>query len=541
MVASRAAASGGPWWREAVVYQIYPRSWADSDGDGVGDLSGMLPRLDHLGGVWESLGIDAIWLSPFYASPMVDFGYDVSDHCAVDPAFGTLEDFDALLTAAHARGIRVLVDYVPNHTSDQHPWFREARSNRSSPRRDWYLWADPAPGGGPPNNWLSTFAATGPAWTLDSSSGQYYLHSYSPAQPDLNWQNPQVRAAMIGVLRFWLDRGVDGVRVDAAHRLGKDSQLRDNPAVLAGRRTDLDPNVRERFRHIDHAPVHEILRELRQILDAYDGRVAVGEVGIADLTRMGCYYGNGDELHLVFCFAVWQQPFSAVAYRSTVAAIEAALPRHAWPAYALSNHDLSRATSRLSGPGDSVARARVAATVLLTLRGTPFLYYGEEIGMTDGPVPPGRARDPDGRDGCRTPMQWNGNPGAGFTTGDPWLPIPATAATVNVADQLTDRSSLLTFYRELIRLRRDTAVLRAGDYQACAADPYVYAYHRHDATDDVLIAANFSESNRRYADPRLTAGGDRLLSTAVPGGGEVELRPLHLRPLEATVIRPATG
>ncbi len=267
----------------------------------------------------------------------------------------------------------------------------------------------------------------------------------------------------------------------------------------------------------------------------------VGEVGIAELTRMGCYYGNGDELHLVFCFALWQQPFSAVAYRSTVAAIEAALPGHAWPAYALSNHDLSRATSRLSGAGDSVARARVAATVLLTLRGTPFLYYGEEIGMTDGQLSPGHARDLDGRDGCRTPMQWNRNPGAGFTTGDPWLPIPATAATVNVADQLTDRGSLLTFYRELIRLRRETAVLRTGGYQPCAADPYVYAYHRHDGTDDVLIAANFSEFNRRYADPQLTAGGERLLSTAVPGGDEVELRPLHLRPLEATVIRPATG
>jgi alpha-glucosidase len=524
-----------------LAYQIYPRSWADGDGDGVGDLSGMLSRLDHLGGARDSLGVDAIWLSPFYCSPMVDFGYDVSDHCAVDPTFGTLEDFDALLAAAHARGIRVLVDYVPNHTSDRHPWFCDARSSRSSRRRDWYVWADPAPGGGPPNNWPSTFAATGPAWTLDASSGQYYLHSYSSAQPDLNWQNPQVRAAMIGVLRFWLDRGVDGVRIDAAHRLGKDSQLRDNPVELAGQRTDLDPNARERFRHIDHAPVHEILRELRQTLDAYDDRVAVGEVGIADLTRLGCYYGDGDELHLAFCFGLWRQPFSAVAYRDTIAGIETALPRHAWPAYALSNHDLSRANSRLTGPGDSIARARVTATVLLTLRGTPFLYYGEEIGMTDGPVPPEHATDPDGRDGCRTPMQWNGNPGAGFTTGDPWLPIPATAATVNVADQLTDPRSLLTFYRDLVHLRRETAVLRAGDYQPCAADPYVYAYHRHDPTDDVLIAANFSGSDRRYADPRLPARGKRLLSTALAGGDEVELRPLHLRPLEATVIRLVSG
>jgi alpha-glucosidase len=286
--------------------------------------------------------------------------------------------------------------------------------------------------------------------------------------------------------------------------------------------------------------VHEILRELRQTLDAYDDRVAVGEVGIADPTRMRCYYGDGDELHMAFCFSLFQQPFSAVAYRDTIAAIERALPRHAWPAYALSNHDLSRASSRLTGPGDFVARARVAATLLLTLRGTPFLYYGEEIGMTDGPVSPEQAADPEGRDACRTPMQWNGDPGAGFTTGDSWLAIPASAATVNVADQLTDPSSLLTLYRELIHLRRDTAVLRAGDYQPCAADPHVCAYRRHDATDDVLIAANFSDFDRRYADPQLTARGHRLLSTVVPGGDEVELGPLHLRPLEATVIRLAS-
>jgi alpha-glucosidase len=520
-----------------VVYQIYPRSWVDGDGDGIGDLSGIRARLDHLRGAPESLGVDAIWLSPFYSSPMVDFGYDVSDHCAVDPAFGTLEDFDTLLAAAHARGIRVLVDYVANHTSERHPWFREARCSRSSRRREWYVWADPAPGGGPPNNWPSTFAATGPAWTLDAASGQYYLHSYSSAQPDLNWQNPEVRAAMIGVLRFWLDRGVDGVRIDAAHRLGKDSQLRDNPAELAGRRTDLDPNVRERFRHIDHAPVHEILRELRQTLDAYDDRVAVGEAGVADLTRLARYYGDGDELHLAFCFPLWQQPFSAVAYRDTIAEIETALPRHAWPAYALSNHDLSRAGSRLTGAGDPLARARVAAAVLLTLRGTPFLYYGEEIGMTDGPVAPEHATDPDGRDGCRTPMQWNRNVGAGFTTGDPWLPIPASAATVNVSDQLSAPGSLLSFYQQLIHLRHETAVLRAGEYKPCAADPHVYAYHRHDATDDVLMAANFSDSDRCYADPALPARGHRLLSSAARGGDEVELRPLRLRPLEASVIR----
>ena len=287
-------------------YQIYPRSWADGDGDGVGDLSGICAQLDYLAGAPESLGVDVIWLSPFYASPMVEFGYDVSDHCAVDPTFGTLADVDALLTAAHARGSGCLLTTCPTTPPISiRGVVTPARAARVGAAIG-TCGPTPAPGGGVPNNWPSTFAATGQAWTFDAFSGQYYLHSYSSVQPDLNWQNPEVREAMIGVLRFWLDRGVDGVRIDAAHRLGKDSQLRDNPAVLRGRRTDLDPNVRGRFRHIDRPLVHEILRELRQAMDAYGDRVAVGKVGVADTTRMAGYYGAGDELHLVFCFPLWQ-------------------------------------------------------------------------------------------------------------------------------------------------------------------------------------------------------------------------------------------
>ncbi len=295
-------AVSAPWWRDAVFYQIYPRSFADSDGDGVGDLAGITARLDHL----ADLGIDAIWLSPFYRSPMADFGYDITDHRDVDPLFGTLRDADDLVAAAHARGIRVMVDFVPNHTSDQHPWFAESRSSRTNPRRDWYVWADPAADGGPPNNWPSTFASAGAAWTYDAPTGQYYLHSYTAAQPDLNWRNPQVRAAMHDVLRFWLDRGVDGVRIDAIHRLGKDPDLRDNPPELAHLRTDLDPTVSGGLRHVGHHSVHPLVRELRHTLDSYGDRIAVGEVGCANPTRWAAYYGESDELHLAFWFPLWR-------------------------------------------------------------------------------------------------------------------------------------------------------------------------------------------------------------------------------------------
>jgi alpha-glucosidase len=529
------------WWREAVFYQVYPHSFADSGGDGVGDLPGITARLGHL----AELGVDAVWLSPFYRSPMVDRGYDISDHCDVDPVFGTLADAEELLTQAHARGIRVMVDFVPNHTSDRHPWFTESRSSRTAAKRDWYVWADPAPDGGPPNNWLSAFASAGPAWTLDPATGQYYLHSYSAAQPDLNWHNPAVHAAMYDVLRFWLARGVDGVRVDAVHRLVKDPRLADNPAAVAGRRMDLEPTLSERFAHIDHPGVHAVLRELRGVLNAYrddhGDRVAVGEVGVADLARWTAYYGAGDELHLAFCFPLWAQPWSAAAFLEAVGLVEDALPAHAWPAYALSGHDLPRASTRLRGPGDPGARARVAATMLLTLRGTPFLYYGEEIGMTDVAVPSAQAYDPAGRDPCRSPMQWDTGPAAGFTTGDPWLPVPASARTVNVAAQRDHPGSLLRFYQALLRLRRAHPALRRGSYRACAAHPDVFAYRRREGAEDLLVACSFADRPGAFDDPALPARGRLLLST-IPGraGGEhAGLRPLSLAPLEAVVVELA--
>jgi alpha-glucosidase len=526
------------WWQAGVFYHIYPRSFADSDGDGVGDLRGITAHLDHLNdGTPASLGVAAIWLSPFYPSPMADFGYDVSDYCGVDPLFGTLADFDELVAEAHARGIRVLVDLVPNHTSDRHPWFADARASRGHPKRDWYVWADGRPDGGVPNNWLSSFESVGPAWTIDPPTGQYYLHSFTPSQPDLNWWNSEVREAMAEVLRFWLGRGVDGFRIDVAHRLAKDPELEDNPPEVAPLRRDLTIHAAP-MHNIDWPETHAVLRRFRQTLDEY-GAVAVGEVGILDLHRFVRYYGLGDELHMAFNFKFWQQPWSASAFRKVVGEVEALLPDTGWPVYTLSNHDIPRAISRYGTGGRHEARAHLAATMLLTLRGTPFVYYGEEIGMTD--VTGAFAGDPNGRDPCRTPMQWDGSPGAGFTAGRPWLTIPGSARRVNVAAQGGDPGSLLNLYRRLIWLRRGSAALQAGTYRRLpAADECVFAYQRRSRDEDLVVALNFGDDRARLHGPQagLPAAGERLLSTdADLARQRVSLDPYHLQPLEGVVIR----
>jgi alpha-glucosidase len=361
------------WWRHGVIYQIYPRSFADANGDGVGDLAGITSRLGHLNdGTPGSLGVDAIWLSPFYPSPMADFGYDVADYTDVDPVFGTIDDFDRLVEAAHARGIRVVVDLVPNHTSDQHPWFLASRSSRDDPKRDWYVWADSRPDGGPPNNWMSAFPRAGRAWTFDEATGQWYLHSFTPEQPDLNWWNPEVREAMDEVMRFWLDRGVDGFRVDVAHKMARDPELLDNPLVELDEE-DLQTTQEARDRRLaklksiprrdeDWPEVHEILRRFRRTLDGYDDRMAVGEVYLLDLERLARYYGSGeDEFHLVHNFVFQSQPWKAEAFRSVVEEFNGLLPADAWPAWMLSNHDVSRIATRYDEGGNDQARARPTA------------------------------------------------------------------------------------------------------------------------------------------------------------------------------------
>ena len=382
------------WWQSGVIYQIYPRSFADANGDGVGDLPGIREHLDYLNdGTDDSLGVTAIWLSPFYRSPMADFGYDIADYTDVDPVFGTLADFDALLEGAHRRGIKVIIDWVPNHTSDQHPWFIESASSRNSAKRNWYVWRDPAPGGGPPNNWRSAFAAVGPAWTFHEPTGQYYLHSFTPHQPDLNWDNPEVEAAMHDVLRFWLNRGADGFRIDVIYKIAKDPELRDNEPGL--------------HHDEDWPTIHGRLRKIRAVIDEYDRRIIAGEVYLLDLRRVVEYINTGDELHLAHNFVFFHLPWQAPAVRASVQEFTDLAERAAWPAWFLENHDHSRVPTRYaSGPGSGPRRARVAAMLICTLRGTPFLYYGQELGLPDAEIPPDRVVDVDGRDPERSPMPW---------------------------------------------------------------------------------------------------------------------------------------
>ena len=534
------------WWRTATVYQIYPLSYADASGDGFGDLRGIIEHLGHLGGKTDSLGVDAIWLSPIYRSPMVDFGYDVADHCAVDHRFGSLQDADALISQAHSRGLRVLLDFVPNHTSDQHEWFERARRSRTDRYRDWYVWADPSPDGGPPNNWLSAFARIGRAWTFDEPTGQYYLHSYTAQQPDLNWRNPAVRAAMHEVMRFWLDRGVDGFRVDAPHRLGKDALLRDNAPDVVDLRvaTQLDDR---RHRNLDDPAVHEILRGLRRVTDSYPDRVLIGEVGVHHPVRRRDYYGAGDELHLVFDFGFWSNPWRAEAFRRSGAEQHAVIEAGGWPTHALSNHDLSRHASRYAhrtATGlDTDARARAAAVLLTTLPGTTFLYYGEEIGMTDVALPDEYVEDPDGRDPERTPMQWDfASPAAGFSPARPWLPVPQ--AGPDVRTQSADPHSLLSLYRDLLRLRRTHPCLRSAGYADVHTDPDVYAFRRPVGDRTLLVAINFADTPRaaKIQAERLDPNATVVVSTgARPPGTTIDPSELVLEPDEGLVLELPTG
>jgi alpha-glucosidase len=501
-----------PWWRDAVVYQIYPRSFQDTGGDGVGDLPGIERRLDHL--AW--LGVDAVWVSPFYRSPMADFGYDVSDHCDVDPLFGTLADADRLIAAVHERGMRLLVDWVPNHTSDRHPWFLESRSSRTSPWRDWYHWRD-GRGDGPPNNWRAAFG--GSAWTLDERTGQWYLHLFLPQQPDLNWSNPEVVAAMHDVLRFWLDRGVDGFRIDVVNCIGKDPAFPDQPAALG----DLD-----RVGIQDEPVTHELVRGLRRLVDAYSGdRVTVGEVQLGDPASVAAYYGDGDELNMVFNFQPLRAPWTRAAWSEMVERIERALPPGAWPTWVLSNHDIARIRSRLG----SDAAARSAAMLLLTLRGTPFVYQGDELGLEDADVPEERRVDPGGRDGCRAPIPWQSGPGHGWPGREPWLPWPPRPETRNVEAEREDPSSMLHLHRRLLAARRRSPALQRGDVVLRPGmGEEVLGYERRTAGDRRLVLVNFGG---RPAEIRLEDGWTVEVAT---GPGD---EPGRLPPNGGALLRPA--
>jgi len=540
------------WWRTGVVYQVYPRSFADGNGDGIGDLAGLIGHLDHLNdGTPASLGVDAIWLSPIYPSPGLDLGYDVADHGAVDPAFGTMADFDRLVAETHRRGMRLILDLVMNHTSDAHRWFEESRASRDNGRAAWYLWRDPAgfEGAGRPrlpNNWVSFFG--GPAWTWEPRRAQFYLHTFLPQQPDLNWRHPDVRAAQWSMVRGWLDHGVDGFRLDVFNALLKAEGYPSNPPLTGGH------GAWDRQLHLydkDQPELRELMTEFRSIVDERPGRMSVGEL-FAGTTAQAA--GLWEPRHLVFDFRLLGLPWSAAAFAEAIDEREAAFGPDAWPTVVLSNHDNRRVVSRFWRAAGTSARgrdavARAAALLLLTLRGTPFLYYGEEIGMRDIRVARAAALDAPARrrgfrwwnrDQCRAPMPWNGGPNAGFTTGRPWLPLPADARTRNVAGQGRDPRSVLAFQRKLLAFRRASAALRGGTLRRFeTSHPDVLGYVRSAPGRDAAVLVNFSSAGaaaRVECGPANTAwrpalGTHEPLGEFDPGSGR-----LFLRPLEGTIL-----
>jgi len=609
--------SSWPWWKTGVIYQIYPRSFADSNGDGIGDLRGVIDKLDYLNdGTPNSLGIDAIWFSPFFPSPQADFGYDVADYTGIDPAYGTMDDFDCLLEEAHKRGIRIILDLVVNHTSDHHPWFIQSRSTRDNPYRNWYIWRDGRGGSSrgpahPPNNWRGEFG--GSAWTWDPHTRQWYLTSFTREQVDLNWKNPEVKKAVLGVMRFWLDKGVDGFRLDVAHLYGKDPEL-DNPPFWRRPKSELRQPFFDRdlfgalveelalpkFQHLrhskNHPDTHAALRAFREVLDEYPERMAVGEIVGDDVRELAGYFGlakdgspgawgaghaaaagpgtdapagtPGDELNLVFNFEFTGCRWGAGPFARAVERWEKVLPSWGWPCYTLSNHDVPRHRSRYEGgalrAGRSSGatgeeRARLAAMMLLTLRGTPFLYYGEEIGMKERPLSRHLIQDPvgrrfwplhPGRDGCRTPMQWSDRPGAGFTGGEPWLPLGLDWQDRNVENQEDDPTSLLSLYRRLIWLRRSEPVLQKGSYARIESAPRdCFVYRREYGGRSLLVALNFSRAERLVRLDGAKAAADRaadsngagftVLASTRPGrDGESVGSTLALGPGEGCLLEP---
>jgi len=523
------------WWRSGVIYQIYPRSFMDSNNDGIGDLPGITSKLGYL----ADLGVDGIWISPCFPSPMQDFGYDVEDFTDIDPMFGSLDDFDTLVGEAHARGIKIILDLVPNHTSEQHPWFIEAKSSRDNPKRAWYIWRDAKPDGSPPNNWMCV--STGESsWHWDEATGQYYLNTFSDFQPDLNWENREVREAIYDVMRFWLGRGADGFRIDMLDFMIKDPQMQDEPP-----NPDYDP---DKFMIPWHAVSHihttgqpglaTLMKEMREVFDEYEGSVGIGEVQYNMPTgAFAAFYGEDDTLlHLPFNFGLITTRWNAPAFRAYITAYDAALPPNAQPNYVFGNHDRARLASRIGS-----AQARVAAMLLLTLRGTPFIYYGEELGMQNVSIPPQYIQDPweitqpgQGRDGERAPMQWDASPNAGFSSASPWLPVSDDYRTLNVEAQQSDPTSFLSLYKNLLRLRRSLPALTGGDFTPENNTPdTVFGYWRTAADQRLLVLLNYSGD---IVSVGLPERGNILLSSHLDRSGSVEEGSIQLRGNEGMII-----
>lgn len=525
------------WWQWGIIYEIYIRSFQDSNGDGCGDLNGIRQRLDYL----EWLGVNAIWITPFYPSPMKDFGYDISDYTGVHPLFGSMADLDALLHDVHRRGMKVVLDFVPNHTSDQHPWFQDSAAARNSAHRDWYLWSEPGPDGGPPNNWLSEFG--GSAWQRHAITGDYYYHAFLPEQPDLNWRNPQVCEAMFNVMRFWLDKGVDGFRVDVMWHLIKDAHLRENPPNPDYQEGRESPYHKVLPVYSCNRPeVHEVVHQMRNVIDSYEDVVLIGEIYLP-IDELVTYYGSTkSEAHLPFNFQLVHTQWDAAHVRRVIDKYEGSLPPGAWPNWVLGNHDQHRIATRIGHP-----QARVAAMLLLTLRGTPTLYYGDEVGMSDVPIPQARAVDPRGhrspgiglgRDPERTPMQWSAARNAGFSTYEPWLPVGADSEVLNVEIEREDPNSDLNLYRRLIELRQSHPALAIGSYAPYEVEAPLLGYtRRHRSAEAFLVLLNFSDQTRQH---RLQPGysGQVAISTlnAPPDHGHFQTS-ITLRPHEGVVVR----
>lgn len=522
------------WWHRAIIYQVYPRSFQDSNNDGIGDLRGITYRLDYL----QELGIEAIWLSPVFPSPMADFGYDVADYVDIHPIFGTMSDFEELLSEAHQRNIKVLLDLVPNHSSSEHPWFRESRSSRTNSKRSWYIWQDARPDGSEPNNWLSVFG--GSAWEWDDLTGQYYYHGFLKEQPDLNWRNPEVVAAMLNVIRFWFDKGVDGFRVDVLWHIFKDQSLRDNPP-----NPDFKPHMPGYDSLLpvystDQPEVHDIVKKMRALADEYKGKVIIGEIYLPYEKLMSYYGGDNDGIHLPFNFTLINIDWDAKIIADAIQAYEAALPANAWPNWVLSNHDRPRIASRIGE-----AQARVAAVLLLTLRGTPTLYYGDEIGMKDVAIPISEMQDPQGlnmpdlnisRDPARTPMQWNSSRYAGFSTVKPWLPVDKDHGELNVAFQSGQDFSILSLYKQLIRLRQHEPSLLFGSYQPLLADEQLLIYTRQQkGNDGFLMVLNLDDKPVAWNAPGEIKG--EILISTIQRNREWQQGQLNLAANEGLVIR----
>jgi alpha-glucosidase len=524
------------WWQEGVIYQIYPRSFQDSNGDGVGDLRGIITRLDYL----MDLGIKGVWISPIYPSPMADFGYDISDYTDIHPLFGTLSDFDELLAEIHNRGMKLILDFVPNHSSNQHPWFIESRSSKNNPKRNWYIWKDAKPDGSAPNNWLAAFG--GSAWEWDEHTQQYYYHAFLKEQPDLNWRNPEVQRAMLDVMRFWLDRGVDGFRVDVMWHMIKDEQFRDNPPNLHYQPHMATYDQLLPVYSTDQPEVHEIVRMMRKLVDLYDERMIIGEIYLP-IHKLVAYYGiDRNGAHLPFNFQLLTLPWDSRQISGAIGEYEGALPPQGWPNWVLGNHDQPRIASRVGRD-----QARVAALLLLTLRGTPTIYYGDEISMRDVPIPFDEIQDPQGinmpdknlsRDPSRTPMQWNGECNGGFTTTRPWLRPERNYKYNNVALQLHDDTSMYSLYKKLIHLRQREPALHIGDFIPVAADHQMIAFIRQlDDYTEFLVVVNMSHRPCFFRQSSTNYQGTIVVSTAPELEGSYVKNSISLSGDEGIIIK----